>query len=44
MTPYAQSRASAESLSAIRAADWRATGVTVNVIVPGGPVDTADNR
>lgn len=40
MTPYAQSKASAESLSAVMAADLEGTGVTVNVIVPGGPVDT----
>lgn len=40
MTPYAQSKASAESLSAVMAADLEGTGITVNVIVPGGPVDT----
>lgn len=40
MTPYAQSKAAAESLSAVMAADLEGTGVSVNVLVPGGPVDT----
>jgi NAD(P)-dependent dehydrogenase (short-subunit alcohol dehydrogenase family) len=38
--PYGPSKASAEALSAVMAADLEDTGVTVNVIVPGGVVNT----
>ncbi len=38
---YGPSKAAAESLCAIAAADLRGTGVVVNVLIPGGPVDTA---
>ena len=39
--PYGGSKASLEAHSAIMAADLEGTGVTVNVLVPGGPADTA---
>lgn len=39
-TPYGPSKASAEALSAVMAADLEGTGVTVNIVVPGGVVDT----
>jgi NAD(P)-dependent dehydrogenase (short-subunit alcohol dehydrogenase family) len=39
-TPYGPSKASAEALSAVMAADLEGTGVTVNVVVPGGVVNT----
>lgn len=39
-TPYGPTKASAEALSAVMAADLEGTGVTVNVVVPGGVVDT----
>ncbi|MEP9365829.1 SDR family oxidoreductase [Xanthobacter sp. VNH20] len=39
-TPYGPSKASAEALSAVMAGDLAGTGVTVNVIVPGGIVNT----
>jgi NAD(P)-dependent dehydrogenase (short-subunit alcohol dehydrogenase family) len=38
--PYGPSRAGAESLSHIMAADLRDTGVTVNVLLPGGATRT----
>jgi len=38
--PYGGSKASLEAHSAIMAADLEGTGVTVNVLVPGGPADT----
>jgi len=38
--PYGPSKAAAESLTAIMSADFEGTGVTANVLVPGGPTDT----
>ena len=38
--PYGGTKASLEAHSAIMAADLDGTGVTVNVLVPGGPADT----
>ncbi|MFM0007792.1 SDR family NAD(P)-dependent oxidoreductase [Paraburkholderia dipogonis] len=38
--PYGGSKAALESHSAIMAQDLAGTGVTVNVLVPGGPADT----
>lgn len=38
--PYAMSKAALESASAVMAADLRGTPITVNVLNPGGPVDT----
>ncbi len=40
MAPYGPSKASAEALSAIMANDLVGSGVTVNVVIPGGPTDT----
>ncbi|MES2184010.1 MAG: SDR family NAD(P)-dependent oxidoreductase [Pseudomonadota bacterium] len=39
-TPYGPSKAAAEALSAVMAGDLEGTGVTVNVVVPGGVVNT----
>jgi 3-oxoacyl-[acyl-carrier protein] reductase len=39
-TPYGPSKASAEALSGVMAGDLAGTGVTVNVIVPGGIANT----
>jgi NAD(P)-dependent dehydrogenase (short-subunit alcohol dehydrogenase family) len=53
MSPYGPAKAANEALSAIMAKDLQDTGVTVNVLVPGGPaatrmmpefVDTASDR
>ncbi len=41
MAPYGQSKAALEAGTAIWAKDLAGTGVTANVLVPGGPVDTA---
>lgn len=38
--PYGPSRAGSEALSRIMAADLRDTGVTVNLLQPGGPTVT----
>ncbi|MGE0746249.1 MAG: SDR family NAD(P)-dependent oxidoreductase [Rhodospirillales bacterium] len=38
--PYGGSKASTEAHTAIMAADLEGTGVTANVLVPGGPVNT----
>jgi NAD(P)-dependent dehydrogenase (short-subunit alcohol dehydrogenase family) len=40
MSPYGASKAATEALSAIMAKDLQGTGVTVNVLVPGGPAAT----
>jgi NAD(P)-dependent dehydrogenase (short-subunit alcohol dehydrogenase family) len=37
---YGPSKAAAEANSAIKAQDLENTGVTVNVVIPGGPTDT----
>jgi len=39
-TPYGPSKAALEACSAIWAKDLDGSGVTVNVLVPGGPADT----
>lgn len=39
--PYGQSKAALEAASASWAGDTRGTGVTVNILVPGGAADTA---
>ncbi len=39
--PYGASKAALEAASAGWAAEFAGTGVTVNVLVPGGPADTA---
>ena len=38
--PYGPSKAAMEATAAVMAADLAGTGVTVNVLVPGGPTDT----
>jgi NAD(P)-dependent dehydrogenase (short-subunit alcohol dehydrogenase family) len=38
--PYGASKAALESMSAIWAAELEGSGITVNVLVPGGPTDT----
>ena len=38
--PYGPSRAGAEALSKIMAADLAGTGVTVNILLPGGATGT----
>ncbi len=38
--PYGASKAALEALSAVWAKELDGTGVTVNVLVPGGPADT----
>jgi gluconate 5-dehydrogenase len=38
--PYGPSRAGSEALSRIMAADLRRTGITVNLLLPGGPTVT----
>lgn len=40
LLPYGASKAALESMSAVWAAELEGTGVTVNVLVPGGPTDT----
>ncbi len=38
--PYGPCKAALEAMSAGHAAEFQGTGVTVNIVVPGGPVDT----
>jgi NAD(P)-dependent dehydrogenase (short-subunit alcohol dehydrogenase family) len=38
--PYGPCKAAVEAMSAGHAEEFRGTGVTVNVVLPGGPVDT----
>ena len=38
--PYGPCKAALEAMSAGHAEEFRGTGVTVNVVLPGGPVDT----
>ena len=38
--PYGPAKAGMEAMSAAHAAEFTGTGVTVNVVVPGGPTDT----
>jgi len=40
MSPYGPAKAASEALSAVMAKDLAGTGVTVNVVVPGGPART----
>jgi NAD(P)-dependent dehydrogenase (short-subunit alcohol dehydrogenase family) len=40
MSPYGAAKAASEALSAIMSKDLVGTGVTVNVLVPGGPAAT----
>ncbi len=40
MSPYGGAKAATEAFTALLAADLAGTGVTANVLVPGGPVDT----
>ncbi len=39
--PYGSAKAALESMSAVLAKQLDGTGITVNVLVPGGPTDTA---
>ncbi len=39
-TPYGPSKAAAEATTSIMAKDLTGTGVTANVLIPGGPADT----
>ena len=39
--PYGPSKAALEAMSAGHAQEFEADGITVNVVVPGGPADTA---
>jgi NAD(P)-dependent dehydrogenase (short-subunit alcohol dehydrogenase family) len=41
MAPYGASKAAIESFTAIWAKDLQGTGITANVLAPGGPADTA---
>lgn len=41
MSPYGPSKACTEALTSVAAHDLQGTGVTANVIVPGGTVDTS---
>ncbi len=38
--PYGASKAALESMSAVWASELEDTGITVNILVPGGPTDT----
>ena len=38
--PYGATKSALESMSAIWAAELKADGITVNVLIPGGPTDT----
>jgi NAD(P)-dependent dehydrogenase (short-subunit alcohol dehydrogenase family) len=39
--PYGATKAALEAMSAVWAAELAQTGITVNVLIPGGPTDTA---
>jgi NAD(P)-dependent dehydrogenase (short-subunit alcohol dehydrogenase family) len=39
--PYGATKSALESMSAIWASELKADGITVNVLIPGGPTDTA---
>ncbi len=39
--PYGAAKAALESMSAVWATELKGSGITVNVLVPGGPTDTA---
>lgn len=41
LAPYGGTKASLEAHSAIMAQDLEGSGITVNVLIPGGPADTA---
>jgi NAD(P)-dependent dehydrogenase (short-subunit alcohol dehydrogenase family) len=38
--PYGATKAALEAMSAVWATELEGTGITVNVLVPGGPTDT----
>ncbi len=38
--PYGSAKAALESMSAVWASELESSGITVNVLVPGGPTDT----
>lgn len=38
--PYGPAKAALEAMSAGHAAEFQGTGITVNIVVPGGPADT----
>lgn len=38
--PYGPTKAALEAMSAGQAGEFAAYGITVNVVVPGGPADT----
>ena len=40
LLPYGATKSALESMSAIWAAELAGTGITVNVLIPGGPTDT----
>ena len=41
VVPYGATKSALESMSAVWAAELEGSGITVNVLVPGGPTDTA---
>jgi len=41
MLPYGPSKAASEAAAAVMAADLAGTGVTANILIPGGPTDTS---
>jgi NAD(P)-dependent dehydrogenase (short-subunit alcohol dehydrogenase family) len=38
--PYGATKSALESMSAVWASELQGTGITVNVLIPGGPTDT----
>ena len=41
VVPYGATKSALESMSAVWAGELEGSGITVNVLVPGGPTDTA---